>query len=267
MILSFPNGISFSASLRPVFDEVYGLIRKNNLRQFWLDTLMDPKLHDFIDESIFVKSKSKVKDEEEDEKECEVVTEKICVGGVDLEIEVKPSDAVEKSVSMDVDVIFDSSNSCADVAPPPRLEILTSDRDLFCLGRSYGTQDYFGQRVLQVASILRNLSFDDDNIPVLARNNAFIRFAMLCAGSRWAGLHMLGLDMLGNVATEIMLDDPPSDKLTVGILSTLSNGLCSSDRAIVLASLEVLNKLSQRDENEDIMLKSLDQKASKLQHS
>ncbi|XP_069680497.1 AT-rich interactive domain-containing protein 2 isoform X8 [Periplaneta americana] len=140
------------------------------------------------------------------------------------------------------------------------LKIDPSDTELFCLGRSFGTQDYVGQRVLQVATILRNLSFGEENVGVLARSVPFLRFLLLCAGSRWNCLHQLGLDMLGNVASEVLVEDPSYDRLAACMLSTVTRGLHSPDRLVVLSCLEVLNKLSQKDENEDVMLRCLDQK-------
>jgi AT-rich interactive domain-containing protein 2 len=140
------------------------------------------------------------------------------------------------------------------------LKVEPSDLELFCLGRSFGTQDYVGQRVLQVATILRNLSFVEDNVVVLARNVPFLRFLLLCAGSRWNSLHQLGLDMLGNIAHEVLMEDPSTDRLPAYLLNSVTRGLYSQDRLIVLSCLEVLNKLSQKDENEDIMLRYLDQR-------
>ncbi|PNF32753.1 hypothetical protein B7P43_G04513 [Cryptotermes secundus] len=140
------------------------------------------------------------------------------------------------------------------------LKVEPSDLELFCLGRSFGTQDYVGQRVLQVATILRNLSFVEENVVVLARNVPFLRFLLLCAGSRWNSLHQLGLDMLGNVAHEVLMEDPSTDRLAACLLNSVTHGLHSEDRLIVLSCLEVLNKLSQKDENEDIMLRCLDQR-------
>jgi AT-rich interactive domain-containing protein 2 len=140
------------------------------------------------------------------------------------------------------------------------LKVEPSDLELFCLGRSFGTQDYVGQRVLQVATILRNLSFVEDNVVVLARNVPFLRFLLLCAGSRWNSLHQLGMDMLGNIAHEVLMEDPSTDRLAAYLLNSVTRGLYSQDRLIVLSCLEVLNKLSQKDENEDIMLRYLDQR-------
>ncbi|GLG96122.1 Uncharacterized protein GBIM_02941 [Gryllus bimaculatus] len=145
-------------------------------------------------------------------------------------------------------------------AAAARLVLDESDEELFCLGRSFGTQDYFGQRVLQVAQILRNLSFCEENVTVLARNRCFLRFLLLCAGSRWNALHQHGLEMLGNVAAEVLVEDPLADRLAAGLVATVTRGLASQDRMVVVACLEILNKLSQRDENEDVMLRYLDQK-------
>ena len=107
------------------------------------------------------------------------------------------------------------------------LKIEQSDFEVFCLGRSFGTQDYIGQRILQVATILRNLSFGEENVSTLARNVPFLRFLLLCAGSQWNCLHQMGLDMLGNVASEVFLEDPTSDRLATNLLSTITRGLHS----------------------------------------
>lgn len=152
----------------------------------------------------------------------------------------------------------ENSKTASSIKVP--LQVEPSDLELFCLGRSFGTQDYVGQRVLQVATILRNLSFVEENVVVLARNVPFLRFLLLCAGSRWNCLHQVGLDMLGNVAHEVLMEDPSTDRLATCLLNSVTHGLHSEDRLVVLSCLEVLNKLSQKDENEDIMLRCLDQR-------
>jgi hypothetical protein len=58
---------------------------------------------------------------------------------------------------------------------PSSLDIDSDDQDLFCLGRGLGTRDVLGQRVLQIATIMRNLSFEEDNIAVLGKNTTFVR--------------------------------------------------------------------------------------------
>ena len=46
---------------------------------------------------------------------------------------------------------------------------------IFSSGRKGGTHELAGQRVLQIATIIRNLSFEEDNVPVLAKNLTCLR--------------------------------------------------------------------------------------------
>lgn len=139
-----------------------------------------------------------------------------------------------------------------------KLDIQPEDSELFCLKRTLGTQDYIGQRVLQIATILRNLSFIEENIPILVKNTSFIRFLLLCTSSQWNTLRNLGMDMLGNIATEFIVKDLQNDLLASNLLKIVTRGLQSQDRASCISSLEVLNKLSQNEQNEDILLRSLE---------
>ncbi|KAJ8968964.1 hypothetical protein NQ317_018328 [Molorchus minor] len=127
-----------------------------------------------------------------------------------------------------------------------KLKLEPVDCELFCARRTLGTQDYVGQRVLQIATILRNLSFIEENIPVLVKNTTFIRFLLLCNTSQWNILKNLGMDMLGNIASEFIVKDFQNDMLAVNLLKIIMRGLESPDRAFCLSSLEVLNKLSQK---------------------
>lgn len=139
-----------------------------------------------------------------------------------------------------------------------RLRPNESDRELFCLERAIGTQDYIGQRVLQVATILKNLSFIEENVPILTKNRTFLRFLLLCAGSRWANLQSLGLEMLGNISGEFLLKDLGKDRLASCLIKLVTNGLQSEDRNSCISSLDVLNKLSQTEVNEDILARTLE---------
>lgn len=133
-----------------------------------------------------------------------------------------------------------------------------SDRELFCLRRTLGTQDYIGQRVLQIATILRNLCFIEDNVSVLTNNSSFVRFLLLCCCSQWNALKNLGMDMLGNIAAELELKDVQTDLIASSLLKIISKNLQSDDRTACLSSVEVLNKLSQNDKNEDMLIRSLE---------
>ncbi|CAO1356472.1 unnamed protein product [Diamesa serratosioi] len=128
------------------------------------------------------------------------------------------------------------------------------------LGRGLGTQDYIGQRVLQVASIMRNLSFSDDNLSILAKNRTLIRFLIMCSNIRWNNVCHFGLDILGNIATEIELKDPFSDNVSRHLFGTISDGLESVDRGVIISCMEILSKLCQNECNEDFLLRNISKK-------
>lgn len=68
--------------------------------------------------------------------------------------------------------------------------------------------------------------------------------------------------MLGNVAPELTLEDPALERIIQILFGTVSRGIRNSDRFIVLSSLEILNKVCQRDENEEIVSRNIDQMVS-----
>lgn len=139
-----------------------------------------------------------------------------------------------------------------------KLSTDSTDRELFNLGRNLGTRDYMGQRVLQVATILRNLSFFDENVPVLVRNTTFVRFTLLCACSKWNQLMNLGLEMLGNLAAEFLVRDVDQNRIAGVLMKVVTRGLQTDDRNWCITALEVLNKLSQNEANEDALLRCLE---------
>lgn len=55
--------------------------------------------------------------------------------------------------------------------------------------------------------ILRNLSFEEANIKLLAANRTCLRFLLLCAHCTFVQLRQLGLDTLGNVAGEVRVQN------------------------------------------------------------
>lgn len=63
--------------------------------------------------------------------------------------------------------------------------------------------------------------------------------------------------MLGNVANEILLKEA-GHRITDVILSSVSTGIDSPDRFIVISCLEILNKISQQDCNEEIITLGLE---------
>nr|XP_037871282.1 AT-rich interactive domain-containing protein 2 isoform X7 [Bombyx mori] len=136
----------------------------------------------------------------------------------------------------------------------------SEENQLFAPELPGGAACVYTQRVLQVASIVRSLSFHEENVQYLAKNTTLIRFLLLCANC-WVGtLRQSGLDTLGNVSTELIIKDPATCLISRHVLSTIQSALVSPDRARVLAALELLNKLAQNEANEDALLKALETK-------
>jgi AT-rich interactive domain-containing protein 2 len=211
--------------MREMFLEFYSKIRKHSLEAFWKDCLIDkPQLLDLSCDGFFNAASPSNRDDDE-------------VLSLRYANRQKGGDFADDPI---VDHDFDA--------------------ELLGLGRGLGTHDYIGQRVLQVASILRNLSFTDDNLLVLSKNRTFIRFLVMCANVHWNNLAMMALDMVGNIANELHLYDPTTDELTRHLMTTIAEGLESYDRGVIISCLEILSKLSQRESNEEHLYKYLEQK-------
>jgi hypothetical protein len=104
-------------------------------------------------------------------KETKTTEEKPKIRMIDVPEEEMPRLPEKQSVkSMFWPLLEDAQNQLATIS-----NLNPEDNELFCLRRGLGTKDPLGQRILQIATIMRNLSFEEDNIPVLGRNPTFIR--------------------------------------------------------------------------------------------
>ncbi|XP_021699477.1 AT-rich interactive domain-containing protein 2 isoform X1 [Aedes aegypti] len=223
-VLLAHGGVFNHYSLRDMFDEYYGNIRKNSLHRFWKDCLYEkPQVLELSYQDYFLK------------------------------LERDPTELIKSIYSPDLNKSIDDDEECG------KLNMATL-RTFLSLGPGLGTNDYIGQRIYQIASIFRNLSFNEENMAALASNRQFLRFLVMCANSRWGNLCHMGLDMLGNVATEIDINDPQMDEVTRCLVSTISEGLEGADRGVIIGCLEILSKIAQKESNEDNLNRCLDQK-------
>ncbi|XP_059620486.1 AT-rich interactive domain-containing protein 2 [Phlebotomus argentipes] len=227
-ILLAHAGLFQHHTMRDIFTEYYSKIRKHSLQTFWNDCLQDkPQILELSFDDYFTNSDEKL---------------------------VRAAEVVSKHLQRDVqDVVLveEAEKDCS-------LEV--AEMSFLSLGRGLGTHEYIGQRITQISTIIRNLSFIEDNVPVLARNRALVRFLVMSANIRWSNLHHMGLDILGNLALELELSDPSTDDLTRCLLSTITEGLESQDRGVIISCLEVLYKLCQKSSNDDHLQKCLDKK-------
>lgn len=213
--------------MRDIFVEMYTKVRRHSLQTFWTDCLYDkPPILELSYDDYF---------QAPDEKFEDMAAYRTC--------ERLP---------------FRGNGENVNAVDPEEYKNDVGRYDFLCLGRGLGTHDYVGQRVLQVTSIMRNLSFFEENLSIFATNRTFLRFLVMCANVRWGNLHHMAFDIFGNIATQVSLRDPTSDELTRCILTTICEGLEGQDRGVIISCLEILNKLSQKDTNANDLNKCLD---------
>ena len=96
-------------------------------------------------------------------------------------------------------------------------------------------------------------------IPLKLVHNSVLlcRFLILCMCSRFGGLSIQALDTLGNIGHEVILK--PKEEMSKLVLECVGDGVYSPDRAKVLRSLEVLNRLAMSDANEEVMAQGVRQ--------
>ncbi|XP_039211249.1 AT-rich interactive domain-containing protein 2 isoform X1 [Crotalus tigris] len=133
---------------------------------------------------------------------------------------------------------------------------------LFHPPRKLGINDIEGQRVLQIAVILRNLSFEEGNVKLLAANRTCLRFLLLSAHSHFISLRQLGLDTLGNIAAELLLD-PVDFKTTHLMFHTVTKCLMSRDRFLKMRGMEILGNLCKAEDNGVLICEYVDQESYK----
>lgn len=120
----------------------------------------------------------------------------------------------------------------------------------FTLARANKSCEKVGQRISQIAHILRNLSFEQDNAILMAGNPTLMRFLLVAANSKYGTLSQTAFDIIGNISSYIRLDEPLQDPITSHFLTLLTTGVFATDRFKILRSLEALRELAKVDGNE-----------------
>lgn len=216
-------------SMRDLFFEYYSNTRKHSLQSFWTDCLHDkPEILELAFEDYF----------EMDDNAASSIS-----GRPPVRLRNNDNEVYEDGLNARPNELNDDASV-----------------DFLNLKRGLGTHDYIGQRVHQITTICRNLSFFDENLPMLVKNRTFLRYLVMCANIRWGNLHQMGLDTLGNISVELVLCDPANDSLTKNLLATIAEGLESPDRGVVIGCLEILYKLCQNGANEDHLHRYLEKR-------
>ncbi|GFS34275.1 hypothetical protein TNIN_210001 [Trichonephila inaurata madagascariensis] len=154
--------------------------------------------------------------------------------------------------------------SCLDLRNTQLVQLLgldigtyDSEGEFLNLESDLGLLNTEGQRVLRVALILHNLSFEKNNVPVLISNSNFMRFLLLCTHSSWSNLKQTAYDTLSNIAYEIKLQIE-KDACSRILFQTVMDGIVSPDRYMNIRSMDILSQLCSYAPNEDIIPSRLD---------
>lgn len=110
-------------------EENYKEVRGYSLKYFWSDVIEDKELSILMDEKKHMKQRTKVTN--------------ALTGAVNTSMVAIDDNDVSLLVEDNQKYPGDDESDC-------RLKLEEEDKELFCLGRTYGTQDFVGQRVLQV---------------------------------------------------------------------------------------------------------------------
>ncbi|KAL8588465.1 hypothetical protein ACOMHN_054044 [Nucella lapillus] len=130
--------------------------------------------------------------------------------------------------------------------------------EVLSFNRGLSAKDAEGQRATQVAMLIRNLSFEDDNQKLMASNPLVFRFLMRCVHSSYGTLRHLALDTLGNIAVQMVLE-PTSSSSTQYVMNVVQNSVADDDKFAMVRGLEVLSKLCKVKDNEAVLNKSLEE--------
>ncbi|KAK3098629.1 hypothetical protein FSP39_021380 [Pinctada imbricata] len=125
------------------------------------------------------------------------------------------------------------------------------------LGREQGLCDTEGQRVMQLAVIMRNLSFEEENMKFMTESDLVFRFVMLCIHSSYGCLRQLALDTLANISEKFDLCPDDNTQMLLQLLKTLTG---SDDKYDVVRGLEMVSKLSLVDYNDTVLGENLEEK-------
>ena len=160
----------FSANLNEYLNGIYRESRGYDLTQFWTDVCRDKIARDLmlnpptLEPQPSSSKKSKTyrspnkrrtlieRDTEKSQKSLFSKSEKSGVKQLEMLLKQAESDLAQKLFS------DDEENS-----------------ELFACGTKTGTQESAGQRILQIATIIRNLSFEEDNALILSKNLTCLR--------------------------------------------------------------------------------------------
>jgi len=127
---------------------------------------------------------------------------------------------------------------------------------LFRPKRAAGVKEFEGQRVLQIAMVLLNFSFEHFNVSLAARNKSLINLVLLLINSNYSTLKPTGLDILSNISLYMNLGKLGEEVNTI-LYETLVDCISSQDKFKIVRGMDILSKLV-RSGDVDLLSSDLD---------
>ncbi|KHN86963.1 ARID domain-containing protein C08B11.3 [Toxocara canis] len=152
----------------------------------------------------------------------------------------------------DEEVLALLPNVTASEVPKEELELFTG------LEPEFRPRDPVSWRVQQILSIMRNLSFEVINKPIMAASWPLLKFLFVCGNCKWSALRTAALDALSNISSEIDLMCEESSVTNHLLLKTVSRCLNSGDKLQVIRALEIIAGLCNNEHNESLLCEFLD---------
>jgi len=113
---------------------------------------------------------------------------------------------------------------------------------LFRPKRASGVKEFEGQRILQIAMVLLNFSFEHFNVSLVARNKSLINLVLLLINSDYSTLKPTGLDILSNISLHMNLGNL-DEEINKVLYETLVDCISSQDKFKIVRGMDILSKL------------------------
>lgn len=208
-------GVCSNDATRDYMMDMYKSCRGNNAFHFWCDSVKDPNVLSLLPSD-------------------------------------NESDSLDQDSSCAVSLFAESLHTDRSSRLPSPGMLDDCDGSL-SLHVQLGRLERIGFRVLQVLYVLRNLSFDDDNVSILANSCSCVRLLLLAVHCQWSSIASHARDTLSNVCSDISARHL-SPRLFGWLLNWTSSVLADSaleDRSQVICAMNVLSQLARGSEDND----------------
>ncbi|XP_065909762.1 AT-rich interactive domain-containing protein 2-like isoform X2 [Dysidea avara] len=141
---------------------------------------------------------------------------------------------------------------CALVATKYQCES-TGPQELFHIFCGIGESTIEAYRVGQVATIIRNLSFEKDNVATLGENKLLLSFVVLCMNCVLPSIMSVGYEIAVKIASVLRLTKAAENVASHLFVHAVVSAVTSGDRLQTIRGVEVLGELAWCVDNADLL--------------